>query len=244
MFAVQAYDTVESTNNLVKRALEEGIPEGLVIRAACQTGGYGRQGRTWSSPRGGLYQSMLLRPAADPDILPTLGLVAALAVREALARFGCASQVKWPNDVVCEAGKLAGISFESHAKGVCVGIGVNVVPTAEAAAMGSSYAPAFVQREAEAADPDAPIPAPDEVGDALLDAFEARYRTWLSKGFAPFLDEYAGCLSLMGCGVRIEVMGRGAVHEGTVVGIDPVGRLLLETGEGVIAVVSGEAHLV
>ena len=72
-----------STNEVVKHALEEGEPEGLAVRARCQSGGYGRQGRTWASPEGGLYLSLLLRPHVPPAQLPTLSLVAGLAVREA-----------------------------------------------------------------------------------------------------------------------------------------------------------------
>lgn len=86
-FAVRLHvlDEAESTNGWVKRAIDEGQPEGLVVRARCQTGGYGRQGRAWVSPRGGLYCSMLLRPQVDAARLSTLGLVAGVAVRRALA---------------------------------------------------------------------------------------------------------------------------------------------------------------
>ncbi|WP_232050919.1 biotin--[acetyl-CoA-carboxylase] ligase [Arabiibacter massiliensis] len=103
-FRVRLLDEVASTNDEVKRALEAGEPEGLVVRARRQAAGYGRQGRTWTSPEGGLYCSLLLRPQAPPSQLPTLSLVVGLAVRRALA--GLAPevapriQVKWPNDVV------------------------------------------------------------------------------------------------------------------------------------------------
>ena len=83
MFRLREFDEVTSTNEVVKHALEEGEPEGLAVRARCQSGGYGRQGRTWASPEGGLYLSLLLRPHVPPAQLPTLSLVAGLAVREA-----------------------------------------------------------------------------------------------------------------------------------------------------------------
>ena len=100
------YDQVESTNDVVKRALEAGEPEGLAVRAWRQTAGYGRQGRVWESPEGGLYLSVLLRPDVAPAWLPTLSLVAGLAARDALAGVvpdadSAAIQLKWPNDVVC-----------------------------------------------------------------------------------------------------------------------------------------------
>ena len=84
-FRLRVLDEVTSTNDEVKRALEAGEPEGLAVSARRQTGGYGRQGRTWASPEGGLYLSLLLRPSVDAALLPTLSLVTALAVRRAVA---------------------------------------------------------------------------------------------------------------------------------------------------------------
>lgn len=133
-------DEVASTNEVVKTALREGKAEGLVVRARRQTGGYGRQGRIWDSPEGGLYMSMLLRPDVAGSGLATLSLVAGLAVQRALASmaeapFRDAIQLKWPNDIVYMDGtveradeyrKMCGISMEACGGGVCVGIGINV----------------------------------------------------------------------------------------------------------------------
>ena len=107
-FRLRVLDEVTSTNDEVKRALEAGEPEGLALRARRQTGGYGRQGRAWASPEGGLYLSLLLRPSVDAALLPTLSLVTALAVRRAVAGLLPAEaaesvQVKWPNDLVVPA---------------------------------------------------------------------------------------------------------------------------------------------
>lgn len=135
-------DEVASTNELVKCALREGKAEGLVVRARRQTGGYGRQGRFWDSPEGGLYMSILLRPDVAGSGLATLSLVVGLSVQRALATLAAPAfedgiQLKWPNDVVympadCERAdeyrKLCGISLEACGGGVCVGIGINVFP--------------------------------------------------------------------------------------------------------------------
>ncbi|MBQ3300974.1 MAG: biotin--[Eggerthellaceae bacterium] len=148
VFRIERFESVASTNEGIKRALEQGEPEGLVWRAVEQTGGYGRQGRAWSSPAGGSYQSLLLRPQVPVTQLPTLGLIAALSVRAAIARFVdddiSTVMVKWPNDVVCAAGKLSGISCETHAGGVCVGIGVNVLRPEECVPVGGKYMPAYL----------------------------------------------------------------------------------------------------
>lgn len=103
-FRVQSFEIVTSTNDLIKRAIEEGEPEGLAVRGLRQTAGYGRQGRAWESPIGGMYQSFLLRPEVPPAQLPTLSLLVGLAVRRAVAvlvpELEDRVQVKWPNDIV------------------------------------------------------------------------------------------------------------------------------------------------
>ena len=104
-FRVRCYDEVGSTNELVKHAIEGGEPEGLAVAARVQTAGYGRQGRAWASPAGGMYLSLLLRPDVPLVQLPTLSLVVGMAVRRAVASFApedAAERVliKWPNDVV------------------------------------------------------------------------------------------------------------------------------------------------
>lgn len=133
-------DDVASTNEIVKNALREGKAEGLVVRARRQSGGYGRQGRIWDSPLGGLYMSLLLRPDVAGSGLSTLSLVVGLAVQRSLEALAVptvrdAIQLKWPNDIVympadCpradEYRKLCGISMEACGGGVCVGIGINV----------------------------------------------------------------------------------------------------------------------
>ena len=83
---LHAYACVRSTNELVKEALRRGVPEGYCATALEQEGGYGRQGRVWASPLGGVYTSFALRPNVLPQMLPTLSLVASLAVADALER--------------------------------------------------------------------------------------------------------------------------------------------------------------
>ncbi len=103
---LQRYSQVDSTNRVVKEALGAGEPEGLAVTARTQCGGYGRQGRAWASPAGGMYLSLLLRPSQNPGIeLSTLSLAVAVAVRRACASLVTLDQgkrlaVKWPNDVV------------------------------------------------------------------------------------------------------------------------------------------------
>lgn len=103
-FRVESYESITSTNDRIKQAIEAGESEGLAVRSLRQTAGYGRQGRAWESPLGGMYQSFLLRPDVPPAQLPTLSLLVGLAARRAVAALlpdlAGRLQVKWPNDLV------------------------------------------------------------------------------------------------------------------------------------------------
>jgi len=124
---------VRSTNDVALDAARAGGPEGLAVVADRQTAGRGRRGRGWLSPPGiGLYTSILLRPGCPPGRAGLLAQVAGLAVVEALREVAdVASDLKWPNDVLVEGRKVAGILAEmaSREAGVdhaVVGIGINV----------------------------------------------------------------------------------------------------------------------
>ena len=148
-FDIAYFKEVTSTNEQVKKALRAHANERYVCRARKQTGGYGRQGRLWTSPEGGLYQSLLLRPGGSLEKLPTLGFVMALSIRAALLRLAAVPpetvQVKWPNDLMVDDDKIAGISMEATSGGVCIGMGVNVFKPDETAEIlsDSRYQPAY-----------------------------------------------------------------------------------------------------
>jgi BirA family biotin operon repressor/biotin-[acetyl-CoA-carboxylase] ligase len=135
-FDVRRVGTTGSTNDDALALARAGAPHGTVVLAEAQTHGRGRQGRAWMSPPGeNLYLSVLLRPAIAPHRAPPLTLAAAVAVCAAAAQLGCRAAIKWPNDVLVDGKKLAGVLTESTSRGgrleaVVVGIGVNVNWTA------------------------------------------------------------------------------------------------------------------
>lgn len=266
LFRGLIYEETESTNIVVKRAIEDGEAEGLVVRAWRQTGAYGRRGNAWSSPEGGLYLSVLLRPEAPVERLSTLPLVAGLAVRDALASLVTSDQarrikVKWPNDVVVEPSreeellfaeaahdgapvkKLVGVSSELHRGGLCLGIGVNVEPPLTPLKVAGRNLPAYLSDLGFGfiCDRRSSI---DAVAQAVLAELDAAYERWLSEGFASRVAEYDERSFLRGR--FVEITGAGAeCPAGEVTGVDEHGRLLLLREDGtVMAVVSGEAHVV
>lgn len=128
--------TIGSTQDELRRRAAAGAPDGTVVTAAVQTGGRGRLGRRWRSPKGGVYASWLLRPKFGPERLAELSLACGEALAGALRGFGAATAVKPPNDVLArgadgKARKLCGILCEASGSGgkldwVIVGFGINV----------------------------------------------------------------------------------------------------------------------
>ena len=261
-FDIAYFKEVTSTNEQVKKALRAHANERYVCRARKQTGGYGRQGRLWTSPEGGLYQSILLRPTRDISTLPSLGFVMALSIRAALLRLSTmppdSIKVKWPNDLMVGDKKIAGISMEATAGGVCIGVGVNVFrpKTDEELLTDVKYEPAFFADLAIGFTEVGGIAfgngyefpnqqeAIDAVGDAVLSSFWQCYPVWQANGFDPFLKEYEQCSYLQGKRVRMQLLSGDVIVEGTVVGVEPKTLcLLVNDGTQVVQVNSGEAHL-
>ncbi len=229
-------DTVDSTNAEATR-LAPAATGTVWILARRQTAGRGRRGRAWSDPAGNFAATLLMRPSEPPERLALRSFVAALALRDALvAATGRAEglALKWPNDVLLNGGKLAGILLETVATPgalhLIVGIGVNL-------------------RHAPAADPGAVPPVdllsatgvaltPEDMLDHLAPAFarwEDRLRTY---GFAPLREAFLRDAARLG--QRIVARTVTETHDGTFDGIDDRGALLLTTARGRIAVPAAE----
>jgi BirA family biotin operon repressor/biotin-[acetyl-CoA-carboxylase] ligase len=126
---VELFDEIDSTNDALKRAAKHGAAHGTLYVAESQARGRGRQGRTWLGERGeSILASVLLRLKCDPRRLPPLAIVAGLATRDAI---GGSARIKWPNDVLIDGKKVAGILVEAVLSGtrvdaIVVGVGINV----------------------------------------------------------------------------------------------------------------------
>jgi BirA family transcriptional regulator, biotin operon repressor / biotin---[acetyl-CoA-carboxylase] ligase len=206
--------------------LDASMPEGTIAVADFQTAGRGRLGRTWETPPGtALLLSVLLRPPADLP-LPQLGLVAGVAVADALERLtGLAVQIKWPNDVMLRRQKVAGILAEARDDAVVVGIGLNLNQTPEQLPERAGSLRTTTGREWER----------DEVLRAVLEALEERYEAWLSGGLDAVYDGLGPRDFLRGR--RVSVNGTS----GTAEMIDRDGRLRIAVDHGnVIVIESGE----
>lgn len=112
---------IESTNDYVKQILAQA-PEGTVVVAETQTAGKGRKGRSWYSPEGGLWMSVLLRHHENCLI----SLLAGISICEAFEPYNIAARIKWPNDILLDGKKIAGILCEIIDDKVILGIGINL----------------------------------------------------------------------------------------------------------------------
>jgi len=217
----------ESTQQLL---LDSGLPEGAVAATDHQTGGRGRLGRMWEEPAGSsVLVSVLLHPPAERR-LPELSLVAALAVAETVElAVVLAAQVKWPNDVMLNRRKVAGILSELSDGTVVVGIGINVNQTRDQLPLDAPTEPASL-RTATGTTYDRAV-----LLGSLLMRLERMYDLWLDAG----LDGIYG-----GLGARDFLRGRRITADGepaTAVQILRDGRLEIETDSGEVkALESGE----
>ncbi len=126
------YKRVASTNDTAKMLANRGAREWTVVVAEVQTRGRGRSGRKWQSHKGGLWFSVILRPKISPGSVAMLQFFASNSTRKAIMEeTGIEAGTKWPNDIIFEKRKMAGLLVESKSEGnqvsfVIVGIGLNV----------------------------------------------------------------------------------------------------------------------
>jgi BirA family biotin operon repressor/biotin-[acetyl-CoA-carboxylase] ligase len=213
---VHRYASLDSTQDEARRLLEAGRARvGDVILADEQNAGRGRFGRTWLSPRGGLYATFLLEAMSIPS------LRAGLAIARALEAFGLSACLKWPNDVLLDGRKVAGVLIERVGDRLLVGCGVNLE---------SAPVPTSTSVRSRAVDVDR---------EALLSSLRGRLRKHCST--EKVLDAYrtrCDTLSRVVCILRPE----GGAVEGRAVDVDGEGRLLVEGPDGLLALASGECE--
>lgn len=234
---VYYYHSLASTMTVAKCKSQQGAAEGTVVFAEEQTGGRGRQNRTWLSPRGSISLSIILRPALTD--LPYLIMIASLAVvRSIMAVTGLMAQVKWPNDILLNGRKICGILIENSVmrdvvEYSIIGIGVNVnlriVEFAEIKRIATSLS--------------------DELGrevsqlDMIRSLFSEMERLYLALGDGDSIyREWRG--SLITLGKQVSATSGNTVYQGVAESVNRNGSLILRLPDGrVTSVVSGDVTL-
>lgn len=251
------YDSIGSTSTEAMAAARRGDAGDAWFAALHQSDGRGRRGRVWESPSGNLAASLLLVHHGDPASAATLGFVAGIALQQALssnlpqgtlrigldgadgvAAGGQAARLalKWPNDVVTEGGKLAGILLEAQTLGesrtaIVIGFGVNVV----AAPDGLPYPATCLRELGMAVSAEAVFAA---LADGWVDAFEL----WAGgRGTSEVLARWRE--NAAGLGSEVAISHDGKVVRGIFETIDEFGRLIVRDGSrGTIAITAGDVH--
>lgn len=236
---IRWHDRLPSTNDLAMSLAEIQVPEGTVIVAEEQTAGRGRLGRPWVSPRGGVWLSVIFRPRFGLAQAPLLGFAAAVATARAIrATTGALARLKWPNDVLVNGRKVAGILVDAGPAGewLVVGIGIN----------------ANVSQEALPQDPDRPATSlAHELGEpvdrgvlarTLLRELDRLYLDLQEGRVLPVLRRWREMADTLGRPVRVQTAT--GVLEGVADDVAEDGALLLRLADGTLRrVVAGDVRL-
>lgn len=222
-FRIEQATEIDSTNEACRLRAMAGEAAGLVIRADRQSAGRGRRGRCWSSPKGNLYASLLLRPDRPVSEAAALGFAAVTAMGDvAAALLPANAQVlhKWPNDLLVNGRKASGILLEAQPGFLVLGIGVNI--TSHPA---DTPYPA-TDLVAEGAEPI----SPQALLERLLAAFTLLHEAWETEGFAPLLPAWRRRAA--GLGSAIDVRLERETLSGIFQELEPDGTLRLALADG------------
>lgn len=236
-YELASFEEIDSTNEEARRRAQAGERGPLWIWAKKQVAGRGRRGRTWESPSGNLFCTLLIAPGAPAADAARLSFVAALAVYETVTAFVAPAKVrvKWPNDVLIDGQKVAGILLESSGESgaqllpwLAVGIGINLQHQPEQPAYPATRIAAhgFAPRPAEAL-------------SWLAEAFDRHFQTWRTKGFAPIRSAWLEHAAGLGQAVTARLPSE--TINGVFQGLDADGALLLALPDGSTrAITAGE----
>lgn len=233
----------DSTNTRAKFFASEGAPEGTLIVAEEQTKGRGRRGRTWFSPPGeGIYTSIIVRPSLSPHEAPKLTLMASVAVAETLLSMTpLAVSIKWPNDIIVNGRKIAGILTEISTEMeridyVVIGVGINVNTPRE-------HLPPDLQDIATSVCMETGQSFPRiTLLRAYLEWLEIYYTTFMTRGFEPVMRRWKSLSGIIGRRIRVDLIER--VRTGEVMDVDKDGFLILREQDGTLErIISGDVTI-
>lgn len=225
------YESVDSTNDRIKERAHENEAQGLVISAGTQTAGKGRIGRKWESPtKDSVSTSLLLTPDdISLEAIPTITVVAAMAVRDALSNlYGLEGKIKWPNDIVLGGKKICGILTEMEMKDnkvwyVVVGIGVNVHNTQFPEEIAFKATSVDIELQKQSGEKG----HRSEITKAIWESFRKYYNIFIkTQDMSGLKEEYERYLANLNERVRIEAQENS--YEAIARGIDDRGQLIIE----------------
>lgn len=228
-FPVPTVSETGSTSDDLLALARTGAAEGAWLRAERQTGGRGRQGRVWQSPPGNLHASTLVRLRTSDPAAPSLALVAAVALHETATLYRVQAVIKWPNDLIAQGAKLAGILLERVDDAVVIGFGVNLVhapdlpnrPTTSLAALTGA------------------APDPGIFAEALAEIFARWLGRWRGEGLARIRAAWLAAAHPVGTALSTPA------GDGLFDGLTESGSLRLRLADGTARVIhAGDVFLI
>jgi BirA family transcriptional regulator, biotin operon repressor / biotin---[acetyl-CoA-carboxylase] ligase len=223
------YKETDSTNARARELADQGAPEGTLVVAESQTQGRGRQGRAWFSPSGaGIYASLIVRPSMPSNEATRITFLTAVAAAETLLHLTRLDvKIKWPNDILANGKKVAGILTEiSTEKGVVdyavVGLGMNVNTPGFPDDIRMRATSVLIETGERFSRP--------EILREYLTREEAYFRRLRTSGFGPILERWKELADTIGRQIRVEMMDK--TYVGCVENIDPEGILILKDRKG------------
>jgi len=223
-------DVLPSTNDWLKARAQENAPAWTVITADRQTAGKGRHGRTWHSPEGNLYLSLLVRPKRTRQEWARLSLLTGVALYRAMpeaVRGDCL--LKWPNDLLLKRKKLAGVLLESGEDWLVVGVGVNLTQTPENTEL--LYPPTSLKDAGQTV-------TAKEMRDAFLASFQPLYETWEAGGFTAIRQQWLD--KSFPVGTQMSVRLGEELLQGDFAGLTAHGALQLTTPSSLQEIAVGD----
>ncbi len=232
----------ESTNNVAFKQAEEDAAEGTVVIADAQSRGKGRLGRSWTSPNGvNLYCSIVLRPSIPPVSASQLTFLSVVAVARTIElSTKLKALIKWPNDILINGRKIAGLLNEMSAETekvnfVVLGIGVNIN-------MRPEQFPTDLRHPASSLFIESGVTLNrNQFIRTLLSELDALYEIYVHEGYGPIREEWLSRAQL--CGRRARVCCHDQVLTGDIKGIDNMGALLLDVDGREERILSGDVTL-
>jgi BirA family biotin operon repressor/biotin-[acetyl-CoA-carboxylase] ligase len=234
-FGLAEFTEIDSTNEEALRRARGGERGPLWLRADRQSAGRGRRGRAWTGGEGNLFATLLLTPERARNEWAQLSFAAAIATADTAAEFAPHANiaVKWPNDVLAEGRKLAGILLETTGQGgsmisLAIGIGVNLAGHPEGTEFPAISLPLLGVKP----------PVPQVALDVLAGHFGHWYGVWMEQGFEPLREAWLARAAHLGHPIRARLPDKE--HLGVFEGIDGEGALLLNQGQSVKTIAAGE----
>ncbi|WP_417244713.1 biotin--[acetyl-CoA-carboxylase] ligase [Celeribacter sp.] len=229
--------TVDSTMSEAARvAASCAFPQWIL--AQVQTAGHGRRGRAWTMPKGNFAATLLMFPQEHPEIIALRSFVSALALYDAFVAVTGRSDpfaLKWPNDVLLNGGKVAGILLERGPAHLSIGIGVNLAEAPPVSMVEEGALPPVSLAHETGA-----LVEPEEFLDQLAPAYAHWEAQFTSFGFGPIREAWLSRAARLGTEIRARTIRE--THHGIFETVDAFGNLVLATPKGKLSIPAAEVY--